>query len=185
MMQQAALQCSTGQYLFDINIPMYLGDLNEDFDEQHLWAVLVQVKNSKKAHKLDLKSYKNDYRKYFQSGTAGFHRPLLSILLNSGAEEPYFELADFSITQSLGSPLAGGMQKPTGCFKQTRSSERHVIVCCSYSQRIPKTTCTHAHTFEGRFLPISNNIEGLDSSHDGKPPQKNQMVRRHRKGDVI
>ena len=35
MMQQAALQCSTGQYLFDFVIPMYLGDPNCECTAYH------------------------------------------------------------------------------------------------------------------------------------------------------
>lgn len=92
-MQHAALQCSTGQYLFDFVIPLYLGDPNTEFDQQHLSALLVQVKNTKKEYRLDLKSHQNDYRKYFHSGITEFNRPLLSVLLNSGADTPYFELA--------------------------------------------------------------------------------------------
>ncbi|KAF8430602.1 hypothetical protein BGX38DRAFT_1146839 [Terfezia claveryi] len=61
MMQQAALQCSTDQYLFDFVIPIYLGDPDADFNRQHLSALLVQVKNTKKEHRIDLKGHKNDY----------------------------------------------------------------------------------------------------------------------------
>jgi len=144
MIQQAALQCSTGQYLFDFVIPIYLGDPNADFDQQYLSALLVQVKNTKKEHTLDLKSHKSDYRKYFQSGATGFNRPLLSVLLNSGAEKNYFELADSFNHTVFGFTLGGRDAIPT--------LERHAIICCSYSQRIPKTTYAHSSAAVTRGL---------------------------------
>ena len=195
MMQQAALQCSTGQYLFDLIIPIYLGDPNAAFNQEHLSALLVQVKNSKKAHKLDLKSYKSDYRKYFQSGTTGFHRPLLSVLLNSGVDEHYFELADSFNNTVFGFTLGGRNAQSYSLFQsdpglgtacnhmlqllpQDPENSLHSQLCRS-NQRF------NAHSFEHRFRPSSDNMEGLDSFGDGSPPQKKQRVGKRPKADVI
>ncbi|KAF8439613.1 hypothetical protein BGX38DRAFT_1207300, partial [Terfezia claveryi] len=93
MMQQAALQCSPDQYLFDFIIPIYLGDPDTEFNQQHLSALLLQVKNTKKEHRVDLKGH-NEYRKYFHSGSTEFNRPLLSVLFNCRADGNYFHLAD-------------------------------------------------------------------------------------------
>ena len=106
-MQQAALQCSPGQYLFDFVIPMYLGDPNTDFDQQHLSALVVQVKHTKREHTVDLKSHKSDYCKYSHCDATEFNRPLLSVLLNSGAETNYFDLADSFNNTVFGFTLGG------------------------------------------------------------------------------
>jgi len=186
MMQQAALQCSTGQYLFNFVIPIYLGDLNVDFDQQHLSALLVQVNNTNKEHTLDLKSHKSDYRKYFQSGITGFNRPLLSILLSSGAEKHYFELADSFNHTVFGFTLGGW---DANAYRVFQTEPELGKACNSMLQLLPKDpeSNLHAqlcrsnkrfdsHILEGRFLHIDNSMQNLESSSNEESPRKKQMV---------
>jgi hypothetical protein len=58
LFSQAALQLTPNRPVWDILIPIDLGDLKEPFDDTKVTAMVIQVKNSNKPNKLTLKKEK-------------------------------------------------------------------------------------------------------------------------------
>ena len=62
---QAALQCSHDQPVIDIMIPIYCGDIHQNFDPQQTAALVIQVKNKLKKSPLDVAKRKDFYSSNF------------------------------------------------------------------------------------------------------------------------
>jgi hypothetical protein len=80
LLTQAALQLAPNQRTWDILIPVYLGDLNEPFDEEKGSAILIQVKNCNDPNQLKVEA--ENY-----NDILGLHTPLITILLDLGLSD--------------------------------------------------------------------------------------------------
>ena len=77
--QQAALQLSFSQPLWDILIPVYFGDLNKDFDADRTSAILIQVRNGTTPSKFSLRTDLPHYAEFSHTDD-----PILYILMDLG-----------------------------------------------------------------------------------------------------
>jgi len=91
ILQHAALQCAFGQPIWDLIIPVYIGNTSGSLRQENISAILIQVKNRTKVTRLSLKNHRSDYQQYFGGSWC---QPLLIILVDVGTKTPYVQFAD-------------------------------------------------------------------------------------------
>jgi hypothetical protein len=84
--QQQALQLSFTEPAFDLLIPVYFGNLDEDFDPAHVTAIVLSIKCRISASKLLLGSELSDMFAYSTN-------PVLCILMDLGLEKSHIDVA--------------------------------------------------------------------------------------------
>jgi hypothetical protein len=77
--EQTSLQLATRLELWDLLLPIYLGDINSPFDRSRVTGLVVQVKNTD-----DPNSYKPVRAKYEKYLDLGPDTPLITLLVDLG-----------------------------------------------------------------------------------------------------
>ena len=158
ILQHAALQCAFGQPIWDLIIPVYIGDTSDSLRQENISAILIQVKNRAKVMRLSLKNHRSDYQQYFGGSWC---QPLLSILVDLGAKTPYIQFADsFNDTVyglSVGGTGAGvyGLGNAPLGVHQACNQLLAELVCPNgadfHGEICDQNVRFRYHTFRGRF----------------------------------
>jgi hypothetical protein len=120
--RQAALQLAFSQPVWDILIPVYFGNLDEEFDSARISAILIQVRNRTTTSKLSLEGDLHRYATLF----AHTDDPILYILMDLGTADTGVDVIGLPkalapLKQYLfGIHVAGVNAKTFGCLANPR-----------------------------------------------------------------
>ena len=104
--QQAALQLAFGQPAWDILIPVYYGNLKEEFNPARASAILIQVKNRDRPSPFSLDEHLHHYTSFFHTND-----PILYILMNLGTSDNVVEVRGFPRAKALALPKNSALLK--------------------------------------------------------------------------
>src|SRR6266480_1636937 len=104
--QQAALQLAFGQPAWDILIPVYYGNLTEEFNPARASAILIQVKNRDRPFPFSLEEHLHHYTSFFHTND-----PILYILMNLGTSDNVVGVRSFPRAKALALPKNSALLK--------------------------------------------------------------------------